>query len=50
MTVVHNGIFENYLEFKEKFEIEGIEFKSETDTEVIAVMVNELLKDKELNR
>lgn len=50
ITVVHNGIFENYLEFKEKFEIEGIEFKSETDTEVIAVMLNELLKDKDFNR
>ncbi len=35
-AVVHNGIIENYLELKETLEKEGYRFKSETDTEVIA--------------
>ena len=33
--VVHNGIIENYKELKEKLEKEGINFLSQTDTEVI---------------
>ena len=34
-AVVHNGIIENYSELKEILQIEGFEFKSQTDTEVI---------------
>ena len=36
VSVVHNGIIENYIELKNKQLIQGYEFKSETDTEVIA--------------
>jgi glucosamine--fructose-6-phosphate aminotransferase (isomerizing) len=36
LVVVHNGILENYLEIKERLAAEGHTFKSETDTEVIA--------------
>jgi glucosamine--fructose-6-phosphate aminotransferase (isomerizing) len=34
VTIVHNGIFENYLEHKAHFENEGKTFVSETDSEV----------------
>jgi len=36
VSVVHNGIIENYIELKNNQLIQGYEFKSETDTEVIA--------------
>jgi glutamine---fructose-6-phosphate transaminase (isomerizing) len=36
VSVVHNGIIENYIELKNDQEELGYEFKSETDTEVIA--------------
>jgi len=38
-AVVHNGIIENYLELKEELKKEGVKFKSETDTEVIAHLI-----------
>lgn len=40
VTIVHNGIFENYLEHKSTFEKEGKHFVSETDSEVIAALIN----------
>lgn len=36
ITLVHNGIIKNYYQLKEELEKEGIEFISETDTEVVA--------------
>ncbi|HEX3879515.1 MAG TPA: glutamine--fructose-6-phosphate transaminase (isomerizing) [Bryobacteraceae bacterium] len=39
LVVVHNGIVENYLTLKHELESEGHEFKTETDTEVIAHLV-----------
>lgn len=41
-TVVHNGIIENYAELKSELEEKGYTFKSETDTEVIAQMLEYL--------
>ena len=38
-AVVHNGIIENYLELKNKLIREGFHFTSETDTEVIPVLM-----------
>ncbi len=38
-VVVHNGIIENYLELKQELEAEGHRLQSETDTEVIAHLV-----------
>lgn len=38
-VVVHNGIVENYLELKADLLAEGIEFQSETDTEVIVQLI-----------
>lgn len=39
-AVVHNGIIENYVEIKEFLQSEGIHFASETDTEVVAQLLD----------
>ena len=44
LVVVHNGILENYLEIKERLQAEGHTFRSETDTEVIAHLIEHHLK------
>ena len=41
-TVVHNGIIENYAELKKELIEQGFQFKSDTDTEVIAQMLEYL--------
>jgi glutamine---fructose-6-phosphate transaminase (isomerizing) len=43
IVVVHNGIIENYLELKTKLQKENHRFVTETDTEVIAHLVESLL-------
>jgi len=40
VTLVHNGIIENYKELKEQLVSLGREFKSETDTEVVAQLMD----------
>ena len=40
IAVVHNGIIENYMELKEKLKEQGYEFISETDTEVVAHLLD----------
>lgn len=40
IAVVHNGIIENYIELKEFLQTEGYEFISETDTEVMAHLID----------
>lgn len=44
LVVVHNGIIENYLTLRTQLESLGHKFKSETDTEVIAHLIEENLK------
>lgn len=44
IVVVHNGIIENYLSLREQLKKAGHLFSSETDTEVIAHLVDECLK------
>ncbi len=39
IVVVHNGIIENYLELKEELQGQGHVFKTETDTEIVAHLV-----------
>jgi len=39
IVLVHNGIVENYLSLKEELVAEGIQFKSETDTETIVNLI-----------
>ena len=38
-SIVHNGIIENYASLKAKLISEGIQFKSDTDTEVVAHLI-----------
>ena len=45
LAVVQNGIIENYLELKEELISKGIEFRSETDTEVIPHLISLYLPD-----
>lgn len=40
VTIVHNGIIENYLQLKERLGKKGFEFKSDTDSEVIAALLS----------
>lgn len=44
VAVVHNGIIENYQELKDDLEALGYVFTSQTDTEVVAHLVNDALK------
>lgn len=45
ITLVHNGIIENYEELKRQLEKEGYNFKSSTDSEVAAVLIDKLYKE-----
>ena len=40
IAVVHNGIIENYMELREELQAEGVVFLSQTDTEVVAHLVD----------
>ncbi len=44
-VVVHNGIIENYYELKEHLQKEGHQFLTETDTEVVAHLVEKYAQD-----
>ena len=41
---MHNGIVENYLELKRELQAEGHVFVTETDTEIIAHLIEEEIK------
>lgn len=45
IAVVHNGIIENYKELRDRLIQQGYEFTSETDTEVIAHLIDSYFKD-----
>lgn len=45
ITLVHNGIIENYEEIKKELEKEGYNFKSSTDSEVAAALIDKLYKE-----
>lgn len=44
VMLVHNGIIENYLALKEKLQSRGYKFKTDTDTEVIALLLDSYYK------
>ena len=48
IVVVHNGIIENYIKLKKKLEGRGYQFVSETDTEVIAHLLDYYYKGNPL--
>ena len=43
VALVHNGIIENHLALKHELESEGVKFASDTDTEIVAHLVNRAL-------
>src|SRR5437868_6255399 len=50
IVVVHNGIIENYLELKEELKAQGHEFKTETDTEIVAHLVEREMRTEGLEK
>jgi len=49
VVVVHNGIIENYLTLKERLQAEGHDFKTETDTEVVAHLIGHYIENEGLS-
>ena len=45
IVVVHNGIIENYLDLKQELQLQGHTFVTETDTEIVAHLVEREMKD-----
>src|ERR1700741_881468 len=45
IVVVHNGIIENYLDLKRELQAQGHRFVTETDTEIVAPLVEREMKD-----
>ncbi|MFN7917600.1 MAG: glutamine--fructose-6-phosphate transaminase (isomerizing) [Vicinamibacterales bacterium] len=45
IVVVHNGIIENYLDLKQELQRQGHTFVTETDTEIVAHLVEREMKD-----
>ena len=50
IVVVHNGIIENYLELKHELEQQGHRFETETDTEIIAHLVEREMREDGLEQ
>ncbi|MBN1163450.1 MAG: glutamine--fructose-6-phosphate transaminase (isomerizing) [Candidatus Krumholzibacteriota bacterium] len=48
IALVHNGIIENYLTIKKSLEAEGHKFKSQTDTEVLAHLIEKFYDNRNL--
>lgn len=44
LAIVHNGIIENYQELREELKADGFEFTSQTDTEVVAHLIEQLYR------
>lgn len=50
IAVVHNGIIENYMELKKELIAKGHKFRSETDTEVLAHLIEEYMDGNNLEK
>src|SRR4030095_1769431 len=50
IVVVHNGIIENYLELKQELQQQGHQFKTETDTEIVAHLVEREMRNDGLEQ
>ncbi|WP_426299007.1 glutamine--fructose-6-phosphate transaminase (isomerizing) [Arthrobacter sp. R-11] len=46
LAVIHNGIIENFAELKQELLAKGVEFKSETDTEVAAALLGDIFRNQ----
>src|SRR3989344_6287997 len=49
IAIVHNGIIENYLSIKEMLMKKGYKFKSDTDTEVLANLIEDIKKNAKVS-
>ena len=48
LAIIHNGIIENYADIKMQLQAKGVEFKSDTDTEVLVQLVEYIMVKKNL--
>ena len=48
ISIVHNGIIENYQAIKTDLELRGYTFKSDTDTEVVVCLIEDIQKNSQL--
>ena len=49
LAMIHNGIIENYADIKKNLIAKGVEFKSETDTEVLVQLIEYIQVKKDLD-
>jgi glutamine---fructose-6-phosphate transaminase (isomerizing) len=49
LVIIHNGIIENYASLKEELKQLGYNFESDTDTEVLVNLIEEIRKEDKLN-
>ena len=48
LAIIHNGIIENYADIKEKLKAKNVQFKSDTDTEVLVQLIEYVMVKKNL--
>ena len=49
LAIIHNGIIENYADIKEKLKAKGVQFVSDTDTEVLVQLIEYIMTKKNLS-
>jgi glucosamine--fructose-6-phosphate aminotransferase (isomerizing) len=49
LAIIHNGIIENYADLKEKLQAKGVQFMSDTDTEVLVQLIEYIKEHKNLD-
>ena len=49
LAIIHNGIIENYADIKEKLKAKGVQFISDTDTEVLVQLIEYVMTKKNLS-
>ena len=49
LAIIHNGIIENYADIKEKLKAKGVQFVSDTDTEVLVQLIEYIMVKKNLS-
>lgn len=49
LALIHNGIIENYISIKQKLQEKGVEFRSDTDTEVLVQFIEYIQKTKNVS-
>ena len=49
LAIIHNGIIENYADLKEKLQAKGVQFVSDTDTEVLVQLIEYIKEHKKVD-